>query len=61
MPNVLVTLSMMVGRDGIPEDVESLGDDLSTASCVRADVQTWRFPALGCEQRVTFAFHFVRQ
>lgn len=60
MPNVLVTLSVTIGRVGVPEEIESSGDHESTASCVRNDVYAWRFPVRGCEQSVTFAFHFVR-
>jgi predicted Zn finger-like uncharacterized protein len=60
-PTVNVSVSMTVASDGSAQGVSASGDELSVAKCIENDVRTWHFPAMGCSQKTSFAFKFVRQ
>jgi predicted Zn finger-like uncharacterized protein len=60
-PTVNVNVSLTIGADGSPGNVNASADELTVAKCVENDVRTWHFPAMGCSQATSFSFHFVRQ
>jgi predicted Zn finger-like uncharacterized protein len=57
--NVSVTLT--VDPDGSVQGVSATGDDPAIAKCIENEVGRWRFPGMGCSQRMNIPFHFVRQ
>jgi hypothetical protein len=57
--NVSVTLT--VDPDGSVQGVSATGDDQVIAKCIENEVGRWRFPGMGCSQRMNIPFHFVRQ
>jgi hypothetical protein len=58
---VNVSLSMTIGPDGILQNLSATGDESSVVKCVENDVRSWRFPALGCSQKVAIPFQFTRR
>jgi hypothetical protein len=60
-PTVNVSISMTVGPDGSAQSVVASGDEPSVTKCIENDVRGWRFPAMGCSQKTSFSFKFVRQ
>jgi hypothetical protein len=56
-----VSLSLTVSPDGNPQDISASGDEPSVAKCIENEVHGWRFPSMGCSQKVNIPFHFVRQ
>ncbi len=58
---VNVSVLLTIAADGSPQGVTASGDDPSVAKCIENDVKGWRFPAMGCSQRTSIPFHFVRQ
>ena len=59
--SVNVGVSMTIAPDGSAQSVSASGDELSVAKCIENDVRGWRFPAMGCSQKTSFSFKFVRQ
>jgi predicted Zn finger-like uncharacterized protein len=60
-PSVNVSVTMTVGSDGSAQNVSASSDELSVAKCIENDVRGWRFPAMGCAQKTSFSYKFVRQ
>jgi hypothetical protein len=60
-PATNVSVSLTVGPDGNAQDVTTSGDEPSVAKCIENEVRGWRFPSMGCSQKVNIPFHFVRQ
>jgi len=58
---VNVSVLLTIAADGSPQGVAASGDDPSVAKCIENDVKGWHFPAMGCSQRTSIPFHFVRQ
>jgi hypothetical protein len=58
---VNVGVSLTIGPDGSPQGVVASGDEPSVAKCIENDVKSWHFPAMGCAQKTSFSFKFVRQ
>ena len=56
-----VTVSLTISGDGSAQNVSSTGDDPSVAHCIENDVKNWHFPAMGCSQKTSVPFKFVRQ
>lgn len=60
-PTVSISVSMTIGNDGSAQGVAASGDDPAVAKCIENDVRTWRFQPMGCSQKVSIPFKFVRQ
>ncbi len=60
-PTVNVSVQLTVGPDGSAQGVSATGDEPSVAKCIETDVRNWRFPAMGCPQKTSIPFKFVRQ
>jgi hypothetical protein len=60
-PTVNVSVALTIGPDGAAQSVSASGDEASVAKCIENDVRGWRFPAMGCSQKTSFSFKFVRQ
>jgi predicted Zn finger-like uncharacterized protein len=60
-PSANVSVAMTVAADGSAQGVTATGDDPAVANCIQNDVKNWRFPAMGCSQKTSFGFKFVRQ
>lgn len=58
---VNVNVRLTVAADGSAQGVTVTGDDANLAQCIDHDVRTWRFPAIGCTQRVLIPFKFLLQ
>jgi predicted Zn finger-like uncharacterized protein len=61
-PSVGITVAMTVGPDGTTQGVSASGDDLAVAKCIENDIRSnWHFGSIGCSQKVSIPFKFVRQ
>ncbi len=60
-PSANVSVSLTVAGDGSAQGVSATGDDPAVAKCIETDIHNWRFPAMGCSQKTSFGFKFVRQ
>ena len=58
-PTISVSVLLTVDPEGGPQGVSTSGDDLLVAQCIEDQVRGWHFPAVGCTQKVGFAFKFV--
>jgi hypothetical protein len=58
---VNVSLDLTVGPDGRVEALSARGDDSAVAACIEKEARGWRFPGLGCRQRMNLPFQLVRQ
>jgi hypothetical protein len=56
-----VSVSLTIGADGTAQNVSASGDDPTVAHCIENDVRNWRFPSMGCSQKIAVPFKFVRQ
>jgi predicted Zn finger-like uncharacterized protein len=56
-----ISVSLTIGPDGSTQGVSATGDDPAVAHCVENDVRNWRFPSMGCSQKIAVPFKFVRQ
>jgi hypothetical protein len=56
-----VSVALTVDPDGSVQNVSATGDEGSIAKCIEGEVRGWHFPAMGCTQRMSIPFHFVRQ
>jgi hypothetical protein len=59
--SVNVSVSLTIGPDGSAQGVSASGDDPAVAHCIENDVRNWRFPNMGCSQKIAVPFKFVRQ
>ncbi len=61
-PSVGITVAMTVGPDGTTQGVSASGDDAAVAKCIENDIRSnWHFGSIGCSQKVSIPFKFVRQ
>ncbi|MDP8999450.1 MAG: hypothetical protein M3O46_05000, partial [Myxococcota bacterium] len=60
-PTVNVGVALTIGADGSAQSVSTTGDEPSVTKCIENDIRNWRFPAMGCVQKTSFSFKFVRQ
>jgi hypothetical protein len=60
-PSANVSVSLTVMGDGSAQSISATGDDPAVAKCLETDIHNWRFPAMGCSQKTSFGFKFVRQ
>ena len=60
-PSANVSVTLTVAADGSAQNVSATGDDPAVAKCIETDLHNWRFPAMGCSQKTSFGFKFVRQ
>lgn len=61
-PSVGIAVSMTVAPDGTTQSVSASGDDTAVAKCIENDIRSnWRFGSVGCSQRISIPFKFVRQ
>lgn len=60
-PSVNITVALTVGPDGSAQGVSASGDDPAVAHCIENDVRNWHFAAMGCSQKISVPFKFVRQ
>jgi hypothetical protein len=58
--SVNISVSLTIGGGGGVEAASAGGDDNSVASCVAQQVRRWSFPAMGCQQKTAFGYHFIR-
>jgi predicted Zn finger-like uncharacterized protein len=58
---VKVSISLTIEPDGSTQAVSASSEEASVARCVENDVRGWRFPSMGCSQKVGFSYNFVRQ
>jgi hypothetical protein len=56
-----VSVTLTVDPDGNVHDVSATGDDDAIAVCVANAVRNWRFPDMGCSQRMNIPFQFERR
>jgi predicted Zn finger-like uncharacterized protein len=56
-----VSVALTIANDGSTQNVTASGDDPTVAHCIENDVRNWRFPAMGCSQKISVPFKFVRQ
>ncbi len=60
-PAVGIAVSMTVAPDGTAQSVSASGDDPEVAKCIENDIRNnWDFGNVGCSQKVSIPFRFVR-
>ena len=55
-----ISVNISIGPAGNVESAGAGGDDSIVAGCVQQQVRTWTFPAMGCSQKASFGYKFIR-
>jgi hypothetical protein len=55
-----INVGLSIGAAGNVEYANAGGDDPIVAGCVAAQVRTWTFPPMGCQQKTAFSYRFIK-